>query len=177
MFRKFMEGAVTFVLAIILLATVSVQPVSATTPEELNFDVNLVYRVPSSSTTLGEWTASGVLSSSGGINENYFWAGWNEDGWFVRNLHSMIQLSNVDGSKIIIKAQTHEVEFEPFGLLELTGSWVIVDSTGVYEGLRGQGTVDFSGMFYWSCPPNDFNVTGPCIISTETYTGQGHFVP
>jgi hypothetical protein len=173
---KFKKGIVPLVLAIFLLATFIVQPVSATTPEELNFTVEHVYIVPTDSTMFGVWESSGVLESAGEIYESYFWAGWNEDWWFVKNLHSEITLFGTNG-KIRIKAQTHENDFEPFGLLDLEGSWVIVEATGDYAGLRGQGTVDFDGMFYWSCPPNDYGIAGPCIVGIETYTGQGHFDP
>lgn len=165
-----------FVLVIFLLETLAVQPVGAIPPEDLNFTVDYIYPVPSSSTDFGTWTSSGVLESSGGINESYFFSGWNKDGWFVNNMHTTITLSNASGS-ITIKAQLNEVVWDAYGLSEFQGNWVILGGTGDYAELHGQGTVDISGMFFWSCPPNSFGVSGPCLVATETYIGQGHFAP
>ena len=176
MFSKSLKGIFVLGVIIFLMAVSIVQPVSATTPEELNFTVEHVYIVPTDSTMFGVWESSGVLESSGEIYESYFWAGWNEDWWFVKNLHTEITLSDANGT-IKIKAHVHENDFEPFGLMDYEGSWVIVEGTGDYAGLHGRGTVDFEGMFYWSCPPNDYGIGGPCIVGTETYTGQGHFDP
>jgi hypothetical protein len=176
MYRKFSKKYFISTLMLLWLATMFVQPVSATPPEELNFTVDVIYAVPSSSTTFGAWESSGILESSGDIYESVFFAGWNEDNWFVRNPHTTLLLSDAQGT-ITIKAQSHEVDFEPFGAAEFTGSWVIVDGTGEYAGLHGQGALDLSGMFYWSCPANDHAVTGPCLVETRTYTGQGHFHP
>jgi hypothetical protein len=164
------------VAPIFIIAALVVQPAGATQPEELNFAVEIIYAVPSSSTTFGSWESSGILESAGGIYESIFFAGWNEDFWFVRNPHTTLLLSDAHGT-ITIKAQMHEDDFEPFGLAEFTGNWVIVGGTGDYAGLHGQGTLDLSGMFHWSCPANNYGVTGPCLVETRTYTGQGHFDP
>jgi hypothetical protein len=174
--NKLVTSIVVPVVVIFLLAALVVQPAGATPPEELNFTVEIIYAVPSSSTTFGSWASSGVLESAGGINESIFFAGWNKDNWFVRNPHTTILLSDAHGT-IMIKAQLHEDNFEPFGLAEFTGNWVIVDGTGDYAGLHGQGALDLSGMFYWSCPANAYGVTGPCLVETRTYTGKGHFNP
>lgn len=138
--------------------------------------MELIYTVPRSSTTFGAWESSGILESSGSIYESIFFAGWNEDNWFVRYPHTTLLLSDARGTITII-VQLHEIEFEPFDLTEFTGSWVIVDGSGDYAGLHGQETLDLSGMFYWSCPANDYAVTGPCLVETRTYTGQGHSQP
>lgn len=176
MYRTSHKSITITALLLFLLSAALVLPVSATPPDELNFTVEVIYAVPSSSTTFGAWEAAGILESSGGVYENVFFAGWNEDNWFVRNLHTTLLLSDAQGT-IMIEAQSHEVEFEPFGAAEFTGTWVIVDGTGNYAGLHGRGTLDLSGMFYWSCPANDYAVTGPCLVEARTYTGQGHFDP
>ena len=176
MVKKFVKGVVIAALIIFSFVLVAVQPASATQPEEFNITVNHIYRVPTGSTTFGTWESSGVLGSSGDIYETYFWAGWNDDGWFVKNLHTTIILSDSNGT-IKIKAHAKEEDFEPYGLLDLEGNWVIVGGTGEYTGLHGQGKTSFSGMFYWDCPPNDYNIMGPCIVTTETYTGEGHVDP
>ena len=181
MFSKPVKGITMLVLALLLLATSVVQPASATSPEELSFTVKHGYVVPTDSTAIGSWKSEGILENEfhGEIYESYFWAGWdNEDWWFVKTIHTTITLKDANGT-ITIKAQSQEVDFEPFGLLKLSGNWVIVDGSGDYAGLHGQGSFTFDGMFYWDCSDeNDFGITGPCIVSEEKYTdGQGHFDP
>ncbi len=172
MISKFLKGIAIAALIFFLMASSTVQPAGATPPEDLNFTVEIIYAVPSSSTTFGSWESSGILEKSGGIYESISFAGWNEDTWFVRNLHTTLLLSDARGT-ITLNVQSHEVEFEPFGLAEFTGSWVIVDGTGDYAGLHGQGTLDLSGMFYWSCPANDHSVTGPCLLKPEPTRARG----
>lgn len=176
MARKLIRGITAVILIAILSAVLGIAQVSATPPEELNFMVEIIYSVPSSSTASGSWESSGVLESSGSIYEDVSFSGWNEDGWFVKNPHTTLLLSDTHGT-ITLKVQSHEADFEPFGMAEFSGSWVILDGTGAYTGLHGQGTMDLSGMFYWSCPANVYGVTGPCLVETRSYTGQGHFDP
>lgn len=152
----------------------AIQPASATPTEALNFTVNEIYSVPSSSTMYGNWTSFGLLVSSGGTYEQYHSSGYNEDWWFLRNSHSETVLSDASGT-ISIKAQVHEEVFEPFGYLEFSGTWVITGGTGAYTGLKGQGDIRFTGMFYEVCPANAYQVTGRCLWETKTFTGDGHW--
>ena len=55
------------------------------------------------------------------------------------------------------------------------GRWVIVDSTGAYEGLLGVGTSELASTFHFVCP--DENVDGVCIIDEMYLNGVGHFEP
>lgn len=80
MSKQTLYRTLALVLVIFLLETLAVQPAGATPPEGLNLTVDYIYPVPSTSTDFGTWTSSGVLESSGGIYESYFFSGWNEDG-------------------------------------------------------------------------------------------------
>jgi hypothetical protein len=175
--NKYLKGFTLTVLILFLAAAAGVQPASATSSDELNFTVKLIYVVPSTSTTYGTWESSGLLEKSGDINETIHFAGLTEAGLFVKNILTKIMFSDADGT-ITLRTQLHEDFFDPStGLMGVSGTWLVADGTGAYAGLYGQGTVNISGNLYWMCPANNYGVTGPCMIETRTYTGQGHFEP
>jgi len=181
MFQKFLKGLTIFVLVFTITATALVQPASATTSEELEFTVQLIYMIPSSSTTYGVWESSESLETSGAIYETIEFAGWTDVGIFVKNVLGILRLSDAEGT-ITLKSQMHEDSIDlstdlSTGLMKTSGTWVISDGTGVYARLHGQGSVNVSGKIYSSCPTNDYNVTGRCIMESRTYTGQMHFEP
>jgi len=177
MFREFLKSLTLIVMVFFIAAAAIVQPASATPSEELKFTVNLIYVIPSSSTTYGVWESSKGLETSGTIYETIEFAGWTDVGVFVKNVLGVLRLSDAVGT-ITLKSQAHVDLLDlSTGQMWVSGTWVITDVTGAYAGLHGQGTVNISGMVYSSCPLNEYGVTGRCIIETRTYTGQGHFKP
>jgi len=172
-FRKFLKSFTFTVLVFFLSAAAIVQPASATSPEDLNFTMKVYYSVGIPSATLGTWESSGLLQQSGGIDETVRFAGWTEAGMFIKNIQGITKLSNANGT-IKIKSQLHE-DFLDFSTYQVgvNGTWTVMNGTGVYAGLHGQGTVNILGQLY----PCTASPSGLCLVETRTYTGQGHFEP
>jgi hypothetical protein len=147
----------------------------------LHLELELVFPLGNFTGT-GSWQSSGLLQASGSAIQSEQLAGYDESGWFVRNVHSTATLC--DGAigdcagvedTITIRSHITDLDFIPFGPASGDGRWVITDATGVYAGLHGNGTAHFSSSFHFYCP--DLLVAGPCLTETLTFEGQGHFEP
>jgi hypothetical protein len=181
MLNKSVKGIGLLALMLLLLFVPAPQSAHGTPPEELHFELDLVFPL-GNFTGAGNWQSSGILRSSGHAIQDEQLAGYDESGWFVRNVHSTATLcdsteGHCEGAEDTITIRSHilNLDFVPFGPASGDGSWVITDSTGAYEGVHGNGTAHFSANFHFSCP--DPTVLGPCLTETLTYDGQGHFDP
>jgi hypothetical protein len=166
--NNFVKAVALQILIICLITILFVQPVSATPPEELNFTVDRAYALPGSQTIFGSWASTGILESAGGLYEQFFFSNWN--------VHVLTVLSDPQGT-ITIKSQLQNPHPGPNGSLVWTGNWVIVSGSGAYAGLHGQGMLIAEEFYYDSCAENAYGITGPCVMGTETFIGQGHSHP
>lgn len=169
---------IVVIAALLLVLGVIALPAGATPPEDLTFDMDLVFQLGNFTGT-GSWSTSGILNANGFAIQDEQLAGYDESGWFVRNLHSTATLcSGTIGScddaedTITIKSHILNLDFIPFGPASGVGTWTIIDSTGAYEGLHGTGTAYFSAEFHFSCP--DVAILGPCLTEQLAYEGLGY---
>ncbi len=182
MLNKSVKNIVLSALVLLGLLVLAPQPAHATSPEDLHFQVDLVYRLGNFTGT-GNWLSWGILQGSGYASQADMHAGYLENGWFLRTAHSTATLCNstedqCDGADdtITIRSQILNIDLVPFGPLSGDGRWVITEATGAYEGLHGNGEAHLSANFHFSCP-EDTSVVGPCITATINFDGQGHFEP
>ena len=168
------------VIAVLLLVLgVIALPAGATPPEDLTFETNLAFQLGNYTAT-GSWSAYDLLDASGVVIKYDQHAGYNDIGWFIRNIHSTVTLcsgvvDSCDGAEdtITIRAHIDNIDLVPFGPASGSGTWTIIDTTGAYEGLHGKGTATFVGDFYPDCPVE--TVAGPCLTDHTIYEGSGHF--
>jgi hypothetical protein len=181
MLNKSARGIVVSALVLLSLFAALPQPAHGTPPEDLRFELDLVFQLGNFTGT-GSWHSLGILQASGHALQDEQLAGYDESGWFVRNLHSTATLCNsTEGDckgvedTITIRSHILNLDFVPYGPASGDGWWFITEATGAYEGLHGNGTAHFSGSFHFSCP--DPAVLGPCLTEKLRYDGQGHFDP
>jgi hypothetical protein len=181
MFSESVKGKAFLALALVLLLMLAPQSAYGTPSEDLHFELDLVFPL-GNFTGAGNWQSSGVLQASGYAGQDDRHAGYDESGWFIRNIHATATLctgteSQCEGVEDTITIRSHitNLDFIPFGPASGDGRWVITSATGAYAGLHGNGTATFSGNFHWSCPAP--TVVGPCLTEKLTFGGQGHFDP
>lgn len=170
---------VVVIAALLLILGVIALPAGATQPEDLTFEFDLVFQLGNYTGT-GSWKALGVLEASGIAVKDDHHAGYNEIGWFIRNIHSTTVLcsgvvDSCDGAEdtITIHSHVHNIDLVPFGPASGSGTWTIIDATGAYAGLHGTGSATFAGDFFPVCP--DDSVAGPCLTDKTILEGSGHF--
>ena len=170
---------IVVIAALLLVLGVIVLPAGATMTEDLTFETDLAFQLGNYTAT-GTWSAYDMLDASGIAVKSDHHAGYNEIGWFIRNIHSTVTLcsgsvDSCDGAEdtITIRAHIHNIDLVPFGQASGSGTWTIIDATGAYEGLHGTGTATFEGDFYPQCPVE--TIAGPCLTDHTIYEGTGHF--
>jgi hypothetical protein len=164
------KGFVLFALLAAMLLFVLVAmpaPASATQPETIKFDINMVYDVSKGDFIgNGTWTSEGVVESAGNGREHSNHVGLNEVG-FVRNVHATGVLWDDNGT---IEYKAHAINVDGFNPFTADGNWTITGGTGAYENLKGQGQgqgeIISSGY-----------VDYPYFIVTYEFVGSAHFEP
>jgi hypothetical protein len=138
-------------------------PASATQPEYIKFDIEMVYDVSKGDFIgNGNWTSEGVVESAGDGQEHSNHVGLNEVG-FVRNVHATGELWDDNGT---IEYKGHAINIEGFSPFTAVGNWTITGGTGAYEDLRGQGTITSSGFLEF-----------PYFYVTYEFVGDAHVEP
>jgi hypothetical protein len=137
------------------LAATFAAPSSATPSQQVTFETS---KPPGPAT--GTFTSSGAFSDSGTINNLDFNASAVGAPTF-QVTHVTILFTGAAGT-FTLKAEIKETLTSDPNVLTDTGTWTIVDRTGAYANLHGQGTV--AGTV-------DENVN----LITRTYDGQAHF--
>ncbi len=135
----------------------------ATKPEDIKFDINMVYDVSKRDFVgIGTWTSEGVVEGASGGQEQSNHVGHNEvDG--IRNVHSTGALWDDNDT---IEYEAHAINNNGFNPFTAGGNWSIIADTGAYEDLKGQGIVTSSGELNY-----------PCFYVTYEFVGDGHFEP
>lgn len=161
---KRQKFALLLVLALVFVFAMGIQtsPAQATPPEDLNFVTTVVFDVRTKPSVSGDWTATGLIDSSGNLVVDYFNAGWNDAGLWLRSSHTTEVFTDSHGS-FTIEAQITNIS----GRSPISGSghWVIKNGTGAYENLRGGGSVNIYGEL----------ITFPYLTIWSEYVGIGHF--
>lgn len=123
-------------LALMVALAVLVLPAGATTPEAVCFDV-----VAGLGGTPGTWSATGVVNSGGTAEFDPFVAGWDDELGEPATVHDRFVATD-DYGTITFQGQAHSAlvvnadgDTIPGWLL----NWVIIDGTGAYADLHGQG--------------------------------------
>jgi len=131
-------------LAVLLLVLVVMPaPASATQPEYIRFNIDMIYDISKGDFIgNGTWTSEGVVESAGGGQEHSNHVGVNEVG-FVRNVHATGVLWDDNGT---IEYKGHAINIDGFSPFEAGGNWTITGGTGAYEDLKGQGEITSSGV-------------------------------
>jgi hypothetical protein len=133
----------TLLSAVLLLVLVTMPaPASATQPEYIKFDIEMVYDISKGDFVgIGDWTSVGVVESAGDGREQSNHVGVNEVG-FVRNVHATGVLWDDNGT---IEYKAHAINIVGFSPFTAGGNWTITGGTGAYEDLNGQGKITSSG--------------------------------
>ena len=168
------RGMSTLAIASLTLALILVAlPVSATPPDDIRTEAELVFDV-SSGTVHGEgaWSSEGLITSSGQAEEGHFVAGWPPAHVF-KTAHLTETWRDANG-EITIQTQLNVgewtiVSFPSDVHYEGSGHWVVKSGTGAYENLKGKGAVTFVG----DITPDSY----PNLIVAESYEGVAHFEP
>jgi hypothetical protein len=149
--------------ALLLLLFSMALPARATPPQELNFAVETTYDVRQGPPSVsGVWTATGLINSSGDAWIDHINAGWNDAGFWLRNVHTTEVYTDDQGS---ITLEAHITNISGLNPFSGDGRWVIKSGTGAYANLHGVGTVSVYGEM----------TSFPNLIVTATYSGTGHF--
>ena len=130
-----------FIRVIVLLALVAALgvlalPAGATPPEEVCFDV-----VAGLGGTPGTWSATGLVESSGTAEFDPFVAGWDDELGQPATVHDRFVATDDHGS-ITFQAQGHSalvVNEQGDTVPGWLATWTIIDGTGAYADLHGQG--------------------------------------
>lgn len=141
MYRLLEGRKATLVRAVLLLALVAAlgvaaMPAGATPPETVCFDV-----VAGLGGTPGTWSATGLVESSGTAEFDPFVAGWDEELGQPATVHDRFVATDEHGS-ITFQGQAHSALVVKEGGDTVPGwllTWVIIDGTGAYADLHGQG--------------------------------------
>jgi len=149
--------------ALLLVLVAMPAPASATQPEYIKFDINMIYDVSKGDFIgIGTWTSDGVVESSGDGQEHSNHVGLNEVG-FVRNVHATGVLWDNSGT---IEYKGHALGVDGFSPFTAVGNWTITGSTGAYEDLNGQGKINASGELIY-----------PYFYVTYEFVGDAHVEP
>jgi hypothetical protein len=119
--------------ALVVFASVAalLAPTAATAspPEQMTFAVEMAFTGPNSAA--GTFESTGAVTDSGTVVQEHFIAG--------RTVHGVKTLTGAEGT-IVIRFQGLITPTSPATAV-FRGRWVIVDGTGAYEDLHGQGEV------------------------------------
>lgn len=166
--RKPMIRRVALILALLMLVIGIALPAGASPPQELNFELHIVYADIPSLDGAGTWSATGLFNGSGTATETYHTGGW--DGCFRTSHTTSVLTGPTAEDTITVRSQIVRIDAAP-GCDPFTAeaNWVILDATGIYEGLHGQGNGGtVSGHL-------DFNAGGPDLVVDSVLTGgRGH---
>lgn len=129
-------GGMVSLIVLTVAAVVHVAPASAAPPAQVTFVAHMVRGCPQSDSCT--FTASGAITDSGTVNTTLLHAGALNSR--VTGTAQYLRTFVGEQGTITIRLQTRlEMTSVPW-VAEETAVWIVVDATGAYAGLRGQGT-------------------------------------
>lgn len=158
-----------FVLTLLLVSSIPMLA-GATAPEDLHFDLDVIYHDVPTQYGSGSWSSDGLLAGSGEVAETFHDSGWNPERCW-RTVHPTSVLTGpTPQDTITIRMQTIRVHAAPWcATFTAEGNWVVLSATGIYAGLHGQGQATISG--HMEPGPGG---TIDFLVHSDLQ-GQGHF--
>lgn len=167
--RRPKSRQIALILALLMLVSSIALPASASSPQELNFELHITYADVPTLVGAGTWSVTGFLNASGTATETYHNGGW--DGCFRTSHLTTLLTGPTPDDTITIRSQIVRIDAAPgCDPFAAEANWVILSATGIYDGLHGQGNSGTVSGYL------DFNAGGPdLVVDSYLDEGQGHF--